>query len=42
MTMNTDTVPKDVPTGFTLEDHALNVRLTDASEYGGLFGFRFD
>lgn len=42
VTMNTDAVPKEVPSGFKLEDHALKVRLTDASEDGGLFGFRFD
>lgn len=42
VTMNTDAVPKEVPLGFKLEDHALEVRLTDASEDGGLFGFRFD
>ena len=42
VTMNSDAVPKEVPAGFKLEDHALNVRLTDASEDGGLFGFRFD
>jgi len=42
VTMNTDSVPKEVPAGFKLEDYVLNVRLTDASEDGGLFGFRFD
>ncbi|MCU0659089.1 MAG: DUF2326 domain-containing protein [Polyangiaceae bacterium] len=42
VTMNTDAVPKEVPAGFRVEDHALDVRLTDASEDGGLFGFRFD
>ncbi|MFO0612661.1 MAG: DUF2326 domain-containing protein [Polyangiaceae bacterium] len=42
VTMNTDAVPKEAPLGFKLEDHALKVRLTDASEDGGLFGFRFD
>jgi len=42
VTMNTDAVPKEVPAGFKLDDHALDVRLTDASEDGGLFGFRFD
>lgn len=42
VTMNTDDVPKEVPAGFKLEDHALKVRLNDASEDGGLFGFRFD
>ena len=42
VTMNTDAVPKEVPAGFKLDDYALDVRLTDASEGGGLFGFRFD
>jgi uncharacterized protein YydD (DUF2326 family) len=42
VTMNTDAVPKEVPAGFRLDDHALKVRLTDASEDGGLFGLRFD
>lgn len=42
VTMNTDDVPQEVPTGFIVADHALPVRLTDASENGGLFGFRFD
>jgi uncharacterized protein YydD (DUF2326 family) len=42
VTMNTDAVPKEVPVGFKLDDHAIEVRLTDASEDGGLFGFRFD
>lgn len=42
VTMNTDAVPTEVPSGFKLEHHALNVRLNDASEDGGLFGFRFD
>ncbi len=42
VTMNTDDVPREVPAGFKVEDHALPVRLTDATEDGGLFGFRFD
>lgn len=42
VTMNTDAVPKEVPAGFKLDDYAIEVRLTDASEDGGLFGFRFD
>jgi uncharacterized protein YydD (DUF2326 family) len=42
VTMNTDSMPKEVPAGFKLDDHALSVRLNDASEDGGLFGFRFD
>jgi uncharacterized protein YydD (DUF2326 family) len=42
VTMNTDQVPKEVPSGFNLEDYAMDDRLTDAAEDGGLFGFRFD
>ncbi|GMV42240.1 MAG: hypothetical protein AMXMBFR64_39560 [Myxococcales bacterium] len=42
VTMNTDAVPTEVPDGFRLEDYALPVRLSDATENGGLFGFRFD
>jgi uncharacterized protein YydD (DUF2326 family) len=42
VTMNTDAIPKEVPAGFRLEDHALGLRLTDASDDGGLFGFRFE
>lgn len=42
VTMNTDDIPKEVPAGFSVEDHALPVKLTDATEDGGLFGFRFD
>jgi uncharacterized protein YydD (DUF2326 family) len=42
VTMNTDAVPKEVPLGFDVYEHALDVRLNDASEDGGLFGFRFD
>lgn len=42
VTMNTDAVPKELPAGFRVDDYVLDVRLTDASEDGGLFGFRFD
>lgn len=42
VTMNTDSVPREVPEGFKLDDHVLSVRLNDSSENGGLFGFRFD
>lgn len=41
VTMNTDSLPNSLPQGFT-EKHALDVRLSDAREEGGLFGFRFD
>ena len=40
--MNTDAMPRETPAGFRVEDYALDVRLTDAAEDGGLFGFRFD
>ena len=42
VTMNTDAIPQDLPVDFDIEDHALGVRLSDATEDGGLFGFRFD
>ncbi|HEY0463787.1 MAG TPA: ABC-three component system protein [Polyangiaceae bacterium] len=42
VTMNTDDVPREVPSGFKIDDYALDQRLTDASEDGGLFGLRFD
>jgi uncharacterized protein YydD (DUF2326 family) len=42
VTMNTDAVPRELPSGFKVEDHSLDVRLSDASEDGGLFGFRFE
>ena len=42
VTMNTDDLPREVPAGFDLSADALPVRLTDATEDGGLFGFRFD
>lgn len=41
VTMNSDVVPKQFPDGFKLEDYILPVRLTDATEDGGLFGVRF-
>lgn len=42
VTMNTDDVPREVPSDFHFDDHVLPVRLTDASEDGGLFGLRFE
>lgn len=43
VTMNSDALPKDgFDAGFRIEDHILPVRLTDASESGGLFGLRFE
>lgn len=41
ITMNSDDMPTTVPEGFSVDDYILNVRLTDAAEDGGLFGFRF-
>jgi uncharacterized protein YydD (DUF2326 family) len=42
VTMNSDAIPKEVPSGFQIEEYTLPIRLTDASEDGGLFGFRFE
>lgn len=43
VTMNSDALPKDgFDEGFRIEEHILPVRLTDASETGGLFGLRFE
>lgn len=42
VTMNTDTLPKELPAEVKISDHVLDIRLTDATEDGGLFGFRFD
>jgi uncharacterized protein YydD (DUF2326 family) len=41
VTMNSDDIPKELPDGFDLRDYILPVRLTDATEDGGLFGKRF-
>lgn len=41
VTMNSDDLPSTLPEGFSIDDHLLDVRLTDAVEDGGLFGFRF-
>lgn len=42
VTMNTDAIPSELPKGFNVDDYTLEVRLSDATETGGLFGFRFD
>ena len=43
VTMNTDAIPREgFASGFRIEDHFMDVRLTDAAEDGGLFGVRFD
>lgn len=41
VTFNSDAVPKDLPVGFALDEYILPVRLTDATEDGGVFGIRF-
>ena len=42
VTMNSDSVPMEgFAEGFNLDDHVVPTRLTDATETGGLFGFRF-
>lgn len=42
--MNSDELPAEVdrPAGFDISEAILPVRLTDATETGGLFGIRFD
>ena len=43
ITMNSDRIPyNDFSRGFDFNDYVLPIRLTDESETGGLFGFRFD
>jgi uncharacterized protein YydD (DUF2326 family) len=41
VTMNEDDAFKESTTGFNLSDHVLSAVLTDATDDGGLFGFRF-
>lgn len=41
ITMNSDAIPREFPDDFKLDDHILPIRLTDATETGGLFGIRF-
>lgn len=41
VTMNEDDAFKETVENFELSDHLINTRLTDATEDGGLFGFRF-
>ena len=42
VTMNSDSIPEEGFTrGFNPQDHVVPTRLTDATETGGLFGFRF-
>ena len=42
VTMNSDATPKELPDSFNLKDYILPVRLTDATEDGGIFGLRFE
>ena len=42
VTMNEDDAFKEKTPGFDLNDYVLPIRLTDATEDGGLFGIRFD
>jgi uncharacterized protein YydD (DUF2326 family) len=41
VTMNSDAVPHDFSDDFDLREYTLPIRLTDATEDGGLFGIRF-
>lgn len=41
VTMNEDDAYKETIAGFDIDDYVLPVRLMDATEDGGLFGFRF-
>ena len=41
VTMNSDAIPREFPDGFDINEYILPVRLTDATENGGLFGIRF-
>ncbi|HTK10568.1 MAG TPA: ABC-three component system protein [Ktedonobacteraceae bacterium] len=41
VTMNSDAIPRELPDDFDLNDYILPIRLTDATETGGLFGIRF-
>ena len=40
VTMNSDAVPHELPDNFDLNKYILPVRLTDATEEGGLFGVK--
>lgn len=43
VTMNSDALPKDgFHSGFNINDFVLPIRLTDATDTGGLFGLRFN
>jgi uncharacterized protein YydD (DUF2326 family) len=42
VTMNEDDAFKETEAGFDLRKYVLPIVLTDATEDGGLFGFRFE
>lgn len=42
VTMNDDVLPREYLSEIDLDSYILPVRLTDATDNGGLFGFRFD
>jgi uncharacterized protein YydD (DUF2326 family) len=43
VTMNSDALPKEGFKGnFSVRDHVVDTKLTDATETGGLFGLRFN
>ncbi|MCK6580766.1 MAG: DUF2326 domain-containing protein [Anaerolineae bacterium] len=42
VTLNSDTLPSDYSSEFKVDDYLVPVRLTDATEDGGLFGIRFN
>ncbi len=42
VTINEDDAFKETEEGFDLNDYVLDVKLTDATDDGGLFGIRFD
>lgn len=42
VTLNEDDAFKEKEKGFDLNDYILGIKLTDATEVGGLFGIRFD
>jgi uncharacterized protein YydD (DUF2326 family) len=42
VTMNKDDAFKEKEDGFDLNEYVLPIKLTDATEDGGLFGIRFD
>ena len=41
VTLNSDVMPDEFPDGFAIQDHMLDIVLTDESDAGRLFGVRF-